>query len=302
MPEERLTHAISVDVEDWYQSTIDPTADLSGRFERSTAKVLEAFEARGVKGTFFVLGLAAEKSPGVVRALAEAGHEVQSHGYGHVELFQLQAEAFRQDLLRAKGLLEDLVGSEIFGYRAPSFSVDERAPWALDVLAETGHRYDSSVFPIRMSRYGVDGYPPEPRIVTTAGGRRIVEAPIACFDWLGKRRPVGGGGYFRLWPYWVLRKAFRQMEARGRPGVIYFHPYEYDPQELGTYRQQVSLKQRLHQGIGRRGFPRKIDRLLRDFRVGPFREVLGEMLAELSADGARAGAAPAGTDSPARGE
>lgn len=277
-------HGISVDVEDWYQSTIDPAADLSDRFERNTQNVLDALEAAGTKATFFVLGLAAEKAPSVVQAILKAGHEVQSHGYGHVEVFKTSEEDFRQDLARAKALIEDITGTEIFGYRAPSFSIDERTPWALDVLAETGHRYDSSIFPIKMGRYGIDNYPPEPRIVETACGRRIVEAPIACFEWLGKRRPVGGGGYFRLWPYWVLRKAWRQLDRLDRPGIVYMHPYEYDPSEMGSYASRLPLKTRLHQGIGRKGFRRKVDRLIREFTFGPIREVVAPPLAELDRD------------------
>ena len=278
---ERVLHGISVDVEDWYQSTIDATAPLSDRFRCSTRKVLDALAATEVKATFFVLGLAAEKDPEVVRQIASARHEVQSHGYGHVEAFKLSPQEFRQDLLRAKGLLEDLTGGAIFGYRAPSFSIDERTPWAMDVLAETGHRYDSSVFPIKMSRYGVDGYPPEPRIVTTPQGRRIVEAPLACFHWLGKRLPAGGGGYFRLLPYPVIRRAFRQLDRLGRPGVIYFHPYEYDGTEMSSFRAEVSWVVRLHQGLGRKGFGGKIDKLMRDFRFGPLKDVLAGLLGQL---------------------
>ena len=178
-------------------------------------------------------------------------------------------------------MLEDQTGREIIGFRAPDFSIDERTPWAMDVLAETGHRYDSSVFPIKMSRYGMDGYPPEPRIVTTGRGNRLVEAPVACFDWLGKRRPVGGGGYFRLLPYWVIRRAWRQLDRLGRPGIVYMHPYEYDPSEMKAYRGSVSLKQRIHQGLGRKGFSRKIDRLLLDFSFGPICQALEPLLKEL---------------------
>jgi len=278
-------HGISVDVEDWYQSTIDAKAPLSDRFEHSTVKVLETLASHKVRGTFFVLGLAAEKARGVVKKIAQAGHEVQSHGYSHVEVFKMTEAEFRDDVLRAKGLLEDLLGAEVDGFRAPSFSIDERTPWAFDVLAETGHRYDSSVFPIKMARYGIDGYPPEPRIIATPRGRRLVEAPIACVDWMGKRWPVGGGGYFRLLPYWVIRKAFQRLDRVGRPGVVYFHPYEYDPSELGAYKDSVSLKQRLHQGIGRKGFPAKVDKWMRDFAVGPLGEVLEDLLTGLTGKG-----------------
>ena len=276
-----VLHAISVDVEDWYQSTIDPDAPITDSCERNTMKVLEAFAAHGVRGTFFVLGLAAEKAPQVVKRIADAGHEVQSHGYGHRSNFGASEKAVRQDLLRNKALLEDLAGREVYGYRSPCFSVDGRNMWVLDVLAETGHRYDSSIFPVKKARYGIDGYPPEPRIVATPRGHRIVEAPVACFEWLGRRLPVGGGGHFRLWPYWVIRKAWRQIEAAGRPGVVYLHPYEYDPSQMHRYRGQVSLKMRLHQGIGRKGLRRKVDRLLSEFRFGPIKEALADLLKAL---------------------
>lgn len=271
-------HAISVDVEDWYQSTFDANAPLSDRFERSTDKVLEAFADHGVRGTFFVLGLAAEKAPHVIKRIAEAGHEVQSHGYGHRLNYDLSEEDLRQDVTRAKKLIEDLVGTEVYAYRAPCFTIDERNLWSLDVLAETGHRYDSSIFPLKTSRYGIEGYPPEPRVIETPRGHRLVEAPVACFNWLGKRQPVGGGGYFRLWPYCIIRKAWKQLERAGRPGIVYMHPYEYDPIEMGVYRANVPLKQRLHQGIGRKGVPKKIDRLLANFRFGAMDEVLAPLL------------------------
>lgn len=277
----RLRHAISVDVEDWGQLAVSEQKKLSDRFERNVAKVLEAFANYGVKGTFFVLGLAAESAPNVVKAIANAGHEIQSHGYGHLSNFELDESAFREDVTRAKKLLEDIASCEIFAYRAPCFTIDERNMWALDVLAETGHRYDSSIFPVKTSRYGIDEYPPEPRIITTPRGHRIIEAPVACFDWLGKRWPVGGGGYFRLWPYWVIRKAWKQLEQVGRPGIVYMHPYEYDPAEMNFYKTKVPWIRRLHQGLGRKGFPRKIDRLLEEFEFACMCDVLADLLGEL---------------------
>jgi len=274
-------HAISVDLEDWFQTTVDPHADLPAGFERNMEKLLSNLAAHGVHGTFFVLGITAEKAPHAIKAVADAGHEVQSHGYGHRAVSSMTADEFREDLLRAKGLVEDITGHEVFGFRAPDFSIDERTPWAFDVLAETGHRYDSSIFPIKTSRYGVDGYPPEPRIVTTDRGNRLVEAPVACFNWLGRRRPVAGGGYFRLLPYWVIRKAWRQIDSLGRPGIIYVHPSEFDPNELKAYRDSISWKVRLHQSIGRRGLVRKVDRLLGEFEFGSIAEAIAPLLDEL---------------------
>ncbi len=280
-----MRHAISIDVEDWYQSTCDTDAPIGDSFEANTRKVLDALAARDVRGTFFVLGLAAEKAPHVVKAIAEAGHEIQSHGYGHRLNYELDAAALRADLERNKKLLEDMVGREVFGYRSPSFSIDERNLWALDVIAETGHRYDSSIFPLKKARYGIAGYPPEPHIVQTPGGGTLVEAPVACFDWLGRRIPVGGGGYFRLWPWWVIRKAWRQLERVGRPGIVYLHPYEYNPGELAAYKDTVTLTGRLHQGLGRKGFPGKVDRLLAQFDFGPIEDVIADELAAIEEDG-----------------
>ncbi|MHC4981655.1 MAG: polysaccharide deacetylase family protein [Planctomycetota bacterium] len=274
-------HAISVDLEDWYQTTVDPDADLPAGFQRNIEKLLSILAARNTRGTFFVLGITAKKAPDLIKAIADAGHEMQSHGYSHRSVFDLTEQQFREDLTRAKGLVEDITGREVFGFRAPDFSIDGRTLWAFDVLVETGHRYDSSIFPVKTSRYGIDGYPPEPRIVTTPSGRRLVEAPVACFDCLGKRRPVAGGGYFRLWPYFVIRKAWRQLERARRPGIFYVHPSEFDPHELKAYRDSVPWMVRLHQSLGRRGLVRKIDRLLGDFDFGSVAEAIGPLLSEL---------------------
>jgi polysaccharide deacetylase family protein (PEP-CTERM system associated) len=273
----RIVHAISIDVEDWYQSTMDCNAELSGRFEVSIHRLLEVFAQHQVHGTFFVLGLAAQKSPSLVRAISDAGHEIGSHGYSHKDVFTLTADHFRQDLIRAKGMLEDLVGKKVIGFRASNFSIDDRTMFAFDVLAETGHVYDSSVFPIKMPRYGTETFGEDPSVVTTPSGNRMIEAPIASCRWLGRKWPMGGGGYFRLWPYPVLRWAFRRMEKESRAGVIYFHPYECDTTEIQSY-DDIPLKIRIKQGLGRNGFMSKINRLMTDFRVAPLREVLSELI------------------------
>ncbi len=276
-----MMHAFSVDDEAWYRSAVDPNADLSDRFQYNTMQVLEGLARRDVKGTFFVLGMAAEQAPALIKEIANAGHEVQSHGYAHANNFGLTEEEFREDLLRAKGAIEDITGEEVYAYRAPYFSIDERNMWALDVLAETGHRYDSSIFPLKTSRYGIDGYAPEARILRTSRGNRIIEAPVACFHVLGKRLAVAGGGYFRLWPYWVIRRAWRQLERVERPGIVYMHPHEYDPTEMGAYKTQASLKRRLSQGLGRKAFPGKIDKLLAEFRFTCMRHILEPLLEEM---------------------
>lgn len=277
MSEHTQQNAISVDVEDWLQSTVDPSLPLTHRFRHSTAKILEAFASKGVKGTFFVLGLAAEMAPEVVRDIHKAGHEVQSHGYGHQDVHSLTPEAFRQDLDRSKKLLEDLIGQPITGYRAPAFTITLDNLWALDVLCECGFEYDSSVFPLKTRRYGIAGAPWFPHRLRTPAGFEILELPVASFKWGPWRLPVGGGGYFRLFPYDIIRGGIRRVNRAGHPAVIYLHPYEYDPVEFAELGHPVSWRQRLHQGLGRRRFPLRIDRLLDDFPFGTIRETINAL-------------------------
>ena len=253
---------------------LDSTLPLTDAFRANTRKVLEAFAAHGVRGTFFVLGLAAEKDPHLVRAIQEAGHEVQSHGYGHELLTTLTPERFRADLERSKGLLEDITGHEVYGYRAPAFTITRKTLWALDVLAETGFRYDTSVFPVRTPRYGIDGAPDYPHLLRTPGGAEIRELPVASYTFLSRRLPMGGGGYFRLAPYFILRRGLAQLNRRGYSAAIYMHPYEYSPDELRKHAQPLSWKTRLHQGLFRRRVPGRVNRMLTEFRFGPMREVV----------------------------
>lgn len=273
----RVLNAISVDVEDWLQSTIDPELPLTDRFFHSTRTVVEAFARRKVRGTFFILGLAAEKAPALVREIQAAGHEIQSHGYGHRLVHTLTPELFRQDLDRSKKLLEDMTGVEIIGYRAPAFTIGLENLWALDTLFECGYRYDSSVFPLRTSRYGIEGAPRFPHRLRTPKGYELIELPVASYRCLGRTLPVGGGGYFRLFPYAAIRRGVRQINNQGQPATIYMHPYEYDPIEFDQLEYRVGRMQRLHQGLGRLGFPRKVDRLLADFRFGAIQDVIGTL-------------------------
>ena len=270
-------NAISVDVEDWLQSTIDPKLPLTDRFPSSTRAVLDAFASRDIRGTFFILGLVAEKAPELVREIHAAGHEVQSHGYGHELVYTISPEAFRQDLDRSKKLLEDLIGARVTGYRAPAFTITLENLWALDVLVECGFEYDSSVFPLKTGRYGIDGAPWYPHRLKTPSGYELLEVPVASFRCVGRRLPIGGGGYFRLFPYAVIRGGLRQLNRAGHGATIYMHPYEYDPFEFRELGYPVSWKMRLHQSLGRRGFPGKIDRMLVDFRFGTMKDLIASL-------------------------
>lgn len=272
--QQKTINAITVDVEDWVQSVFDPELPLTDRFVRNTQRILELFDAHNVHATFFVLGLAAQKSPQLVREIQQAGHEIQSHGYGHRLIFNQTPQQFREDVTRSKKLLEDIIGEPICGYRAPAFSITEKTLWALDVLVDCGFEFDSSIFPMKMKRYGMDGVPTYPHQLKTPSGRGIVEIPVATCHWLGKKWSIGGGGYFRLLPYPILQRGIRQINRSGQPATIYMHPYEFAAKELHELPQRIPLKQKLHQGLGRPGFATKIEKLLSDFHFAPIQSMI----------------------------
>jgi polysaccharide deacetylase family protein (PEP-CTERM system associated) len=269
-------NGLTVDVEDWIQSVFDPSTPLTDCFVRNTYRVLEMLASHEVRGTFFVLGLAAEKSPDLVRAIHSAGHEVQSHGYGHRPVHTLTPRQFREDLKRSKALLEDLSGQAVVGYRAPAFSITLRNLWAFDCLVECGFTYDSSVFPVRTRRYGIAGVPRFPHRVRTPGGNTLLEIPVASYRCLGRTLPLGGG-YCRLFPYPVIRRAVSQISFAGHPAAIYLHPYEFNPTEIAELSDSIPPLLRVHQTLGRRGIPGKISRLLQEFRFGPLQDVIASL-------------------------
>src|SRR5215470_9479556 len=186
---------ISIDIEDWPQSTWDRNLPITERAAVNTRRTLEVLQEAGIRATLFVLGKFAKAFPGVVRDLHAAGHEIACHGYGHVEIFKQSPQEFARDVSYAKDLLEQMTGERIKGYRAPDFSVVRHTLWALDVLAEAGFDYDSSIFPVHRARYGIPDWPAVPTRVRLSGRKSIIEAPIATFRCFGKNWPVGGGGY-----------------------------------------------------------------------------------------------------------
>lgn len=232
-----MRNALSVDVEDWFQvGAFDRTIDradwesLGHRVERNTDAVLALFAERDVKATFFTLGWVAERYPALMRRIAAAGHEVASHGYDHARVFTLTPDQFRADLRKARALLEDASGQAVTGYRAPSFSIDPRTPWAHAILAEEGYRYSSSVAPIRHDHYG---WPDSPRFAwKPLADSPLVELPVTTAKAAGRTLAAGGGGFFRLLPYAFSRWAIRQVNQQDhRPAIIYFHPWEIDPDQ-----------------------------------------------------------------------
>jgi polysaccharide deacetylase family protein (PEP-CTERM system associated) len=255
---------ISVDIEDWPQSSWDRELPITPRAADNTRRLLDLLGEADIRATMFVLGKLAEKFPEVVREIHAAGHEVASHGYGHVEIFKQTRDEFAQDLARSKDLLEQIVGQRVRGYRAPDFSIVRDSLWALEVLAEQGFEYDSSIFPVKRPRYGIPDWPLGPTRVRLNGGLSILEFPIASYRAWGKNWPVGGGGYHRLLPGSASRwLAGRVMQDR--PFVFYCHPYEFDAREFAEIPLQLPLRVRLHQGLGRGRFRARFVRLIGQF-------------------------------------
>jgi polysaccharide deacetylase family protein (PEP-CTERM system associated) len=229
-----------------------------------------------VRGTFFVLGLVAEASPGLVRDIASAGHEVGTHGYSHRLVYEMGPERFRVELRRSIRLLQDLTGQPVLSHRAAEFSITPRSSWAWEILAEEGIRYDSSIFPIRHPRYGWPGAPATPYWVG-GNGAGLWECPLTTLR-VGKwNLPVGGGGYLRILPYAWTRRALRAVAGHGRPIVMYLHPHEFDPAPLRVREGPKHRRQRLFellQNVNRGTVARqRTARLLDEFSPGPLQEV-----------------------------
>jgi polysaccharide deacetylase family protein (PEP-CTERM system associated) len=251
-----MRNAMTVDVEDYFHVAafarqIRPSTwdQFSLRVEQNTAKLLEIFAEHGVLATFFVLGWVAERCPGLVRAIAAQGHEIACHGYSHQLIYRQSPDTFRQETIRAKACLEDQAQRVVLGYRAASYSIVRRSLWALGTLAELGFSYDSSIVPVRHDLYGIPHTPRYPYRVALDNGHTIVEFPPSTANLMGCNVPVAGGGYFRLYPYWLTRFALARINHReGRPFIFYLHPWELDPEQpriragiLSTFRHYTNL-------------------------------------------------------------
>lgn len=265
-----LRNAMTIDVEDYFQVSAfapyiarDDWDHRECRVERNVERILAMLDAHGVKATFFTLGWIAERYPSLVRLIVDAGHELASHGYGHERASDLSAEAFREDVVRAKALLEDIGGRAVQGYRAPSFSIGTGNLWAFDVLQQAGYRYSSSVYPIQHDHYGM---PDSPRFAYPVR-EGLLEVPVTTLQMLGRNLPASGGGYFRLLPYALSRWMFRRVNAQAcQSAIFYFHPWEIDPGQPRV--AGIDAKTRFRHYVNLHRNEAKLDRLLRDFRWG----------------------------------
>lgn len=274
-----MINALTFDIEEYFHAeafagVVHPEEwpTLESRVVRASERILEVLADTGTRATFFVLGWVAARHPGLVRSIAAAGHEVACHGYGHQMITRLSRAQFVTDLERAKATLEDAAGVSVIGYRAPTFSVVRETLWSLEVLAEAGFRYDSSIFPIVHDRYGIPDAPRFPHRRPAGDGVSIAEFPLSTVGRSKWRFPVAGGGYFRLLPYAVTAWALRHLNRKeGQPAIVYLHPWEID---AGQPRLPVDRLTQLRHSVNTRTTESKLRRLVRDFEFAPVRDVL----------------------------
>jgi len=278
-------NALTIDVEDYFQvSAFAPYIRRSDwdscecRVERNVDRILAILDEEGAQATFFTLGWVAERYPAMVRRIVEQGHELASHGYGHQRVSDLDQTDFRDDVVRAKRVLEDTSGVEVLGYRAPSFSIGDGNLWALDVLADTGHCYSSSIYPVRHDHYGS---PDAPRFMHTVR-EGLIEVPPTTLRLFSRNLPSSGGGYFRLLPYSLSRWMIESVNRRdGESAIFYFHPWEIDAEQPRV--PGIDLKTRFRHYVNIERNEAKLRRLLKDLPWGRMDQIfLGRRQAEVA--------------------
>jgi len=262
-----LINALTIDVEDYFQVSAfdshvrrDAWEKMPSRIERNVEQLLQLLDDRRARATFFTLGWIAERYPSLIRRIVRQGHELASHGYGHHRASELDHVAFSHDIRHAKKLLEDIAGTAVIGYRAPSFSISKRNLWAFDCIAAAGYRYSSSIYPVQHDHYGMPDAPRFPHRVRDG----LLEIPVTTTRLFGRNLPAGGGGYFRLAPYnvsrWAIARVNRQEQ---RPAIFYFHPWEIDPEQPRM--KGVSVKTRFRHYLNLHRTKARLTRLLTDF-------------------------------------
>jgi len=279
-----MINALTIDVEDYFHVTAferqikpDEWDTYPLRVEGNTLRILDMLDEFALRATFFVLGWVAERLPGLVREIHRRGHEIACHGYGHQLIYRLSPQEFRKDISKAKTILEDICGERVYGYRAPSYSITTESLWALDILVEEGFSYDSSIFPITHDIYGIPGGKRFPHEITTHAGK-ILEFPISTFPlkvgvWQS-RLPIAGGGYLRLFPAALVARAIQAINTKEKqPVIVYFHPWEIDPQQP---RIKAGLKSCFRHYLNLERMELKIRHLLDNFRFSSAKDILGQ--------------------------
>jgi len=275
-----MKNILSFDIEEHFQvSGLAAAIDrgqwdsFPSRVERNTLKVLDILERHNTKATFFILGWIAERHPKLIEAIDKEGHEIANHGFDHKLVYDMTAEQFTDDVKRTDTLLKEITRKSVLGYRAPSFSLGAADNDKFKALAEMGYKYDSSLFPMKHFRYGAaESVSLSPFDIGLKGQVPLREFPITVIGFMGRRIPAGGGGYFRLYPNFFLKRNIRKIAKEGRPSIIYLHPWEFDPDQPrvtgagfgNTFRHYVNLSKT----------DNKLSMILNEFEFGPFQDFL----------------------------
>lgn len=270
-----MQNYLTIDVEDYYQvSAFEPIVGAQkwdqypSRVVKNTRRLLKILEQHGVTATFFVLGWIGERNPGLVKEIKERGHTIGCHSYEHRLIYALSPREFREDTQRAKDVLEQIIGRPVLGYRAPSYSIIRQSLWAYEILCDLGFEYSSSVFPIHHDRYGIPG---APRFRFKVPGHDLIEYPISTASYMGCKIPVSGGGYFRIFPYWLTRMGLSHINKVDRqPFVFFVHPWETDPDQPRMKDAGMVSKFRHYTNLSKTS--KRFERLLNDFQFGPIPE------------------------------
>ena len=276
-----IRNALTVDVEDYFHVSAfahsisrDRWDDYPLRVEQNTRRLLDMFDQHQSRATFFVLGWVAERNPALVKEIADRGHEVACHGFSHELVYKQTPEVFREETIKSKRILEDIIQAPVTGYRAASYSIVEKTLWALDILVEAGFEYDSSIFPVRHDRYGIPDAVEVPHHLKTPRDRSIIEFPLSTAKVFNYKLPIAGGGYFRLYPYALSKAGLKQVNRRQQPFIFYLHPWEIDPDQprvettwFSRFRHYNNLDKCEH----------RLQQLMQDFEFCTAREVLGDL-------------------------
>ncbi|MDH5648675.1 MAG: DUF3473 domain-containing protein [Gammaproteobacteria bacterium] len=279
-----MKNAFTIDVEDYFQVQAfagvvkrDTWDGYESRVQANTGRILDLLDSKNVKGTFFVLGWVAKRYPDIVREIAVRGHEVASHGMSHKLVYTQTEKEFLQETSDSKKIIEDIYQQPVLGYRAATYSITNKSLWALDILADLGFEYDSSIYPVHHDKYGIAKAPRMPHYIELKNNKRLIEFPIATVPVLNNNFPIGGGGYFRIFPYMISRFGLRRINnGENKPFVFYLHPWEVDPGQprikagrLSMFRHYTNVK----------SCKSKLEKLLDDFTFTPMREVIGNLQA-----------------------
>ncbi|MDL1956172.1 MAG: DUF3473 domain-containing protein [Candidatus Desulfofervidus auxilii] len=284
-----LINALTIDLEDYFQVeafasriNYNDWDNYPCHIEKNTKKILDILDFYQIKATFFCLGWIAKRYPLLIKTIAQKGHEIASHGYAHKPIYKQSPKEFREDIKRTKNILEDIIGKPVFGYRAPTYSITQKTLWALEILAEEGYKYDSSIFPIKHDLYGIPNAPRFPFVVmfqrvNVQTCQRLFEFPLTTLRILNLNIPIAGGGYFRLFPYVFIKNALKYINIKEKkPFIFYFHPWELDPNQPRI--NHIPWRSRFRHYVNLHKTEKKLKKLLLDFKFNTVLKILNNKI------------------------